>query len=134
MTAPTTPLVVFAYDFPHKKTQDVILRAVAAGHRPEAVLAAPPVRLRIPPAPLRVKPRHVDLVDPASLCRELGIDYIVVDHNSVDCQLQLGLLRPTLGVVAGARVLSEAVIDYFPRGVVNFHPGLLPGVRGLDAL
>jgi phosphoribosylglycinamide formyltransferase-1 len=126
--------IVFAYGFPHKKTQDVILRLTTLGVPPLAVLAAPWERLRIPLPAVRVKPRHADLIHPADLCRTLAIEYHLVDHRSDTCLLLLDQLRPELGVIAGARVLSGAVLDYFRHGIVNLHPGLLPHVRGLDAL
>jgi methionyl-tRNA formyltransferase len=133
--APSEPRpIVFAYDFPHKKGQDVILRLTALGYKPRAVLAAPRVALAVPAAAVRVKPRHADLVDPEELCRGLGIDYQVVDHASETCLLMLDQLDTEIGVVAGARILPLSVIERFRRGVINLHPGLLPQVRGLDAL
>ncbi len=128
------PLVVFAYDFPHRKSYDVITRLVAAGLRPSAVLGAPAVQLSVPAPAVRVKPRHLEAAEPAALCASLGVPYFAVDHQSEDCLLILGDLRPRLGVVAGARVLRAAVLDHFPGGVINLHPGLLPWTRGLDAL
>jgi hypothetical protein len=126
--------VVFAYDFPHKKGQDIILRLTALGCTPRAVLAAPRVELGVPKSAMRVKPRHADLVDPEELCRGLGIDYQVVEHASETCLLMLDQLDTEIGVVAGARILPPAVIERFRRGIINLHPGLLPQVRGLDAL
>jgi methionyl-tRNA formyltransferase len=126
--------VVFAYDFPHKKGQDIILRLTALGCKPRVVLAAPRVALGVPATAMRVKPRHADLVDPEELCRGLGIDYQVVEHASETCLLMLDQLDTEIGVVAGARILPPAVIERFRRGIINLHPGLLPQVRGLDAL
>lgn len=133
-TLPPPRLVVFAYAFPHKKSQDIILRLAALGRAPIAVLAAPWEPLSVAPPAIRVKPRHVDLLHPAEICRTFGIEYHVVDHRSDSCLLLLDWLKPELGVIGGARVLPGAVLDYFRHGVVNFHPGLLPEVRGLDAL
>ena len=131
---PGPRLVVFAYAFPHKKTQDVILRLAALDRIPVAVIAAPWEALPVESPTVRVKPRHVDLLHPAELCRTFGIEYHVVDHRSETCLLLLDWLKPELGVISGARILSGAVLDYFKCGVVNMHPGLLPDARGLDAL
>jgi phosphoribosylglycinamide formyltransferase-1 len=132
---PTAPRpVVFAYDFPHKKGQDIILRLTALGCTPRVVLAAPRAVLGLPKPAMRVKPRHADLVEPEELCRGLGIDYQIVEHASETCLLMLDQLDTEIGVVAGARILPPAVIERFRRGIVNLHPGLLPQVRGLDAL
>jgi phosphoribosylglycinamide formyltransferase-1 len=126
--------IVFAYDFPHKKGQDVIMRLTALGYKPRAVLAAPYVSLGLPKSIVRVKPRHADLMDPEELCRRLAIDYQVVDHASETCLLMLSELETEIGVVAGARILPLHVIERFRRGIINLHPGLLPQVRGLDSL
>ena len=125
--------IVFAYAFPHKKTQDMILRLTGLGQRPAAVLAAPHVPLGDAEG-VRVRPRHADLVEPEELCRGLGIEYHVVPHESDTCLHVLDLFTLDLGVIAGARILPSAVIERFPLGILNFHPGLLPEVRGLDAL
>ena len=37
-------------------------------------------------------------------------------------------------MIAGARILKRPVIDRFSIGIINFHPGLIPEARGLDAL
>ncbi len=39
-----------------------------------------------------------------------------------------------LGLIAGARILKPRVIEAFPLGIINFHPGLIPQTRGLDAM
>ena len=36
--------------------------------------------------------------------------------------------------MAGARILKQRVIDCFSIGIINFHPGLIPEARGLDAM
>lgn len=126
--------VVFAYNFPHKKTQDFIERLVVLGFTPQAVLAADPVKLNLPPSPIRVKARHGGLLHPRRICERFEIPYRVVDHRGDECAELLAGMRPEIGVVAGARILPRRVIDCFRKGIVNFHPGLIPEVRGLDAL
>lgn len=127
-------LAVFAYNFPHKKTQDFLFRLFTDGIKPAVVLAADPIKLSIPESVLRVKPRHVDLVHPRTICREMGIEYVVVEHNSEECRALLNSLRIDIGLISGARILKKAIIDSVTRGIINLHPGLLPQVRGLDAL
>ncbi|MES2523523.1 MAG: formyltransferase family protein [Gemmatimonadota bacterium] len=136
MQQPLRPVrpIVFAYDFPHKKTQDFILALVANGHRPSAVIAAPFQSLPVPPPALRVKARHIGLLEPSALCAALGIEYLRMAHDSTECLLHLDVLAPQVGVVAGARILPSDVLERFPHGVINLHPGLLPVARGLDAL
>ena len=126
--------VIFAYNFPHKKTHDFIVRLVVLGYTPRAVLAADPVKLNLPPSPIRTKPRHCDLFHPRRICEQFQIPYHVVNHSGDQCVDVLRGYGPDIGVVAGARILPRKVIECFSRGIVNFHPGLIPDVRGLDAL
>ena len=37
-----------------------------------------------------------------------------------------------LGIILGARILKQEVIDAFKVGIINMHPGILPENRGLD--
>src|ERR1700759_4503933 len=80
-------LVLFAYDFPHKKTQDFLFRLAAGGLVPRLVVAAPYERLKHSGVPrvIRSKPRHIDLVPPAEIANAFGADYVVVEHNSPEC-------------------------------------------------
>lgn len=44
---------------------------------------------------------------------------------------RLAELRPDLGVlVAYGKIIPQAVIELFPKGIVNVHPSLLPQYRG----
>ena len=134
MSVLNLPVTVFGYNFPHKKTQDFLQRLVLLGAKPALVLLADPVKLNLPPSALRTKPRHSDLIHPQKICDRFGLPSRVVDHASDDCVELLQEQCAQVGIVAGARVLPRKVIDCFEVGVINFHPGLIPEVRGLDAL
>jgi phosphoribosylglycinamide formyltransferase-1 len=127
-------LVLFAYNFPHKKTQDFIFRLVAEGLKPDLVLANEWENLNISSGVLRVKPRHIDLIHPKQICSAFGIAYHVVKHNSQECESILKAHHSKIGVIAGARILKQNIINAVEIGIINFHPGLMPQVRGLDAL
>lgn len=44
---------------------------------------------------------------------------------------EIGSLKPDAAVlVAYGRIISQAVIDLFPLGIINIHPSLLPEFRG----
>ena len=127
-------LAVFAYNFPHKKTQDFLLRLFLSGYRTEFVVACDPIDLSIPKPVLRVKPVHIDIIHPEIICQRLNIPYYVLPHNS---QEVVELMRSNgidVGIIAGARILKKRVIQSVKKGIINFHPGLIPEVRGLDAL
>jgi len=128
------PLVVFAYNFPHKKTVDVLLHLFAHGYPVGWVLAADPVPLSIPPPAVRTKIAHYVPLHPQIVAERLGAQYVVAPHNSQLVEQLLSEIKPELGVIAGARILKDFVINKFRIGIINLHPGLLPEARGLDAM
>lgn len=128
-------LAVFAYNFPHKKTQDFLLRLFLDKADVALVLAANPVDLGIPTPSVRMKVRVAGgLVPPRRIAERLGLRYEVVEHNSERTVELLREERIEAAVIAGARILKSHVIEAVPKGIVNFHPGLLPEGRGLDAM
>ncbi len=127
-------VVLFAYNFPHRKTQDFLFRLLAEGVPVGHVLAADPVKLAIPPSEVRSKLRHTALLEPRKVAEAVGARYHVVPHKGAELENLLDEIRPVLGIIAGARILKPAVLERFSTGIVNFHPGLIPETRGLDAL
>ena len=57
-----------------------------------------------------------------------------VVHNSFEAQELLIKYNINFGIISGARVLANSVILLFCYGVLNFHPALLPEIRGLDSM
>jgi len=127
-------LAVFCYNFPHKKSQDFIIRLFLEGIKVVCVFAADPVELNIPPASIRTKIRHIGLLHPRYIAERLGIEYFVAPHNSSEVITKIKDNNLNLGIIAGARILKAPVIESFSKGIINFHPGLIPEARGLDAM
>lgn len=125
---------VFAYNWPHKKTQDVLVRLWLADADVACVVAMDPVELDLPESTKRVKPRHVGLVHPRVVADRMGAAYHEVQHDTEECAEILRDHGVELGVIAGARILEDPVLDVPAEGILNLHPGLIPEVRGLDAL
>lgn len=133
MTDTDVRLVVFGYDFPHHKTEDLLLRLVGDGLRPQLLVGAPhvalPHRMVAPRLQLRKEPAAL----PDRVARALNVHYLRAPHKASALAGVLEDLRPDIGIVAGARILPDDVLAFFPRGIVNLHPGLLPQSRGLDS-
>ncbi len=127
-------IMVFCYNFPHKKTQDFLLRLLLEGIKISFIIAADPVKLNIPHSTVRTKIRHIGLVHPKKIAQRMNIDYYVLPHNSKKTSEIIRENNVDLGVIAGARILKKSVIDSFRIGIINFHPGLIPESRGLDAM
>jgi folate-dependent phosphoribosylglycinamide formyltransferase PurN len=131
---PTDGIAVFAYNFPHKKTQDFLFRLFYEGIPVDCVIACDPVELKVAPPSIRTKLRHTALVHPRQLAERLGAEYFVIPHNDqqvVDVVKERGV---QLALIAGARILKKHIISAFPQGIINYHPGLIPQTRGLDAM
>jgi phosphoribosylglycinamide formyltransferase-1 len=128
-------LAAFVYDFPHQKSSDLLLRLWMEEEEIACVLGAPHRDLGKKENPrFRVKPRHLEAFHPQALCDRMGILYRRVDHASRTAAEMLREHRIDIGLIGGARILPAEVIEACGVGIVNFHPGLIPEVRGLDAL
>ncbi len=127
-------LAIFAYNFPHKKTQDFLLRLFVERADVRLVLAADPVELGIPPSAIRTKIRVGGLTHPRAIAERFGWRYEVVEHNGDLANRLLREQQIDAAIIAGARVLKNPVVSATRLGIVNFHPGIIPQVRGLDAM
>jgi phosphoribosylglycinamide formyltransferase-1 len=135
MASTTQPkLAIFAYNFPHKKTQDFLFRLWADDVPVDCIIACDPVELKVAPPSVRTKLRHTALVHPRKLAERLGAEYIVLPHNDRSLPGIIEQRGVELGLIAGARILKQHIISAFPLGIINFHPGLIPQTRGLDAM
>lgn len=128
----TKNLMLFAYDFPHKKTQDILLRLIIEGYTIKYVIAAPRVKLKNTAHSLH-KPTS-DLIESSLICKKFKIPYIVLDHNDPKTSLYLKKNPVDLYIISGARILSAETIEATHNMIINIHPGLLPESRGLDTI
>ena len=127
-------IAVFAYDFPHSKTERILWELYLNHITVDCVIAAPWENLNQPISAVRVKLYRQAMHHPRDICARLGIPYFVCAHNSDAC---VGILRNgkiDIGIIAGARILKPVVIDAVGTGIINLHPGLIPEASGLDAL
>lgn len=127
-------IALFAYDFPHKKTQDILTRLFFEGFNVWGIFAAPYTPLGIPEPSVRTKVRHSALLHPKKIAQRIGANYYVFPHESEHIVDLINKYKLDLGIIAGARILPEVIIDSFKCGIINFHPGLIPEIRGLDAM
>lgn len=127
-------IAAFVYNFPHKKTQEGLCRLFVNGFVPELVLAADPVELKFRQSKLRVSPRGLIYDEPSKICSAFHIPYYVVPHGSQEAIELVRSYAIDVGVILGARILPKRIIESFRRGIVNLHPAILPGNRGLDNL
>lgn len=130
----STGIVIFAYNFRHRKTQDFIFRLFGEGIPIRGIIAADAIKLKIPASSIRMKIRHSGLLHPEKIAKVIGCDYLVMPHEGDKIEAWLDETQPELGIISGARLLKPQVISKFTKGIINFHPGLIPEARGLDSL
>lgn len=123
---------VFAYNFPHWKTQEGINNLIISGNKPKVIFATDPVKLNFYKSKIRITPKDLYLNHPKKIAEQYGIDYKVVVHNSEETQKLVKEYNLDLGIILGARILKPIAFESFNIGVLNMHPGLLPENRGLD--
>jgi len=129
-------IAVFAYSFPHRKTQDFLVNLVAMGYTNLCVIGAPWKKLPYQEDGNLIE-RRIKTATPYAtekLCKALGLRYFEIEHDDEtgirNLQNQYNL---KMGIIAGARILQKKIIDIFPEGIINFHPGKIPETSGLDA-
>ncbi len=127
-------VAVFCYNFPHKKTQDILLKLFLEEIKINCIFAAEPIKLNILPSTIHTKIKHFAVVHPKQIANRLGIKYYVLPHNSIGVEELIKNNNIDLGIIAGARILKPCIINKFSKGIINFHPGLIPESRGLDAM
>ena len=125
---------VFVYDFPHRKSCEVLTRLWLEGKPVEVVVGSPFKAIPGTPPRLRVKPRRPTDIHPAKIAARMGDTYLAMDHLDEKLPIVLEEHGIEFGLIGGARILPREVIDAVSSGIVNLHPGLIPEVRGLDAL
>ena len=123
---------IFAYNFKHKKTYEGLIKLYLNGYKPECILAAEHRKLTFYKSKYRETLKDIDYMHPKDLAKKLEIPYHVVDHRSEDCIKLIKDNSLELGIILGARIIPEKIINSFKLGVLNMHPGLLPENRGLD--
>lgn len=119
---------VLGYNFPHWKTQNGLFNLFVNGFRPEVVILQNRKVLNIPESKYRITPVGEYLQDPKAVCKMLDLRYKVLDHELIENR------SVDFAVILGARILPARTINQFEKGILNIHPGILPGNRGLDNL
>ena len=127
-------IVIFVYNFQHKKSLKGMQIIKSHGLENIHVVASPKVKLNFSQSKNRISIREEEFINPIDISNQYGWESVVAPHNSEDALNYYKEIKPDVGVILGARILSKNVISSFSEGIFNFHPGLLPENRGLDNL
>ncbi len=82
------------------------------------------------------QPKQKDKPIVLTFCEEKNLNYITVSNkNELEYVLSASKLDSNIGVVVDfGIIISSAVINMFPLGIINSHFSLLPALRGADPI
>tara|TARA_B100000287_G_scaffold430099_1_gene484693 strand:- start:681 stop:1649 length:969 start_codon:yes stop_codon:yes gene_type:complete len=121
-------LLVFSYDFSHKKSYFFIKEICKRNNLRLIVYAAPWISLKEQEAP-KDKKYH-----PRSITEKYKHEYIQGSHKDLSKLKKITeKYNIKTAIIAGARIIPEEIISLFQFGVINFHPGIIPDTSGLDS-
>jgi len=126
-------IVLFAYNFPHRKTIDFIDKIYASGFKIALVLAADFINIKSPRSFFSID-KNVPSISIQNKAIQNSIPLHEVKHNSLESQKLIVKYHINFGIISGARILKKNIIQSVKYGILNFHPGLLPEIRGLDSI
>ncbi|MDD3731246.1 MAG: formyltransferase family protein [candidate division Zixibacteria bacterium] len=118
---------VLSYDYPHRKTQDLLYRLKLAGFNVGVLALEWQKRQNHQPLFGLCLPNALDY-KPQKICEILGFKYRWV--GVIDEHFHWTTDKPIL--VGGAPILNGNFVSN--NRIFNVHPGWLPKVRGLDSL
>lgn len=126
-------ICVFAYNFQHKKTQEVLVHLFLNKFRVHTTFAANKIKLNFYQSKERVVINNLEFNHPRKISKSINSKYKVIRHDSNKLVKILKKEKFDLGIIAGARILKKKIIEQFKIGILNMHPGLLPLNRGVDS-
>lgn len=122
-------IYVLTYNFPHRKTQDLLYKLKLRGND-NITLLSTPWKVRdnfVPLIPHRNFP--AEEIYPKQLANRLQIEYKELQTYEEVVPL---LNKEDWILLGGAGIIPKSLTD--TGQVINAHPGYLPYMRGLDAL
>ena len=129
-------IIVFAYAFPHRKTNDFLIELKLNGFDRVLVIAAPwkEIKNRTLDNLVRVNLTKPEPLDTVTICHHLRYDYAEIEHDNVlEISKLISVYPKRFAIISGARIIRKDVIEMFNYGILNFHPGKLPETAGLDS-
>ena len=127
-------IVVFVYDFPHKKSLTGLQIIKNSSFNNVFVISSPWQKLNFRRSKNRIAVIEDEILNPTDIAKKYEWETFIALHNSEEALNFYNEIKPDYGIILGARILSKDVINSFSEGIINFHPGLIPECRGLDAL
>lgn len=123
-------LLLFCYDFPHVRSLTGLEFALRNEFVETLVWAAPFVSINGSKEP------KADSSDPTApkLAQANNCPVVKASHSDESALWKVRSWKPDIALILGARRLPKELLEGLPIPIVNFHPGVLPENRGLDAV
>ena len=126
-------IFVITYNYPHRKTQDLLFRLLAKDFNNVEVFSTPWSERKnfVPFMPHRPFEFHQNAtidIYPEDLSKKLGFKY--TELNSLDGLPSIG--KNDYVLIGGAGIIKKELTD--SKKIINSHPAYLPYVRGLDSM
>lgn len=123
-------IVVLTYNYPHRKTQDVILKLLAHGVKPVVVATEWEERRNFEPI-ISHRPAGAMQIPLKEMVCNLGLNILLTTKQNLLAALK-DLGEVDFILLATGNIVDEEVVTQYR--VINSHPGYLPKIKGLDAL
>ncbi len=122
-------IAILTYDFPHRKTQDLVSSLLFNGYENITLIVFPWKNIKQHTPLFRHRPgKPINKLSPRELTNFLRLHYIdVVLEDDYSFLESFDVI-----LIGGAGILPDKIVENFT--VINAHPGYLPNVRGLDSL
>jgi|APSaa5957512493_1039668.scaffolds.fasta_scaffold04975_4 methionyl-tRNA formyltransferase len=127
-------ILIFGYNFTHKKSEDFIHILEKNSIKIVAFVGANAVDLKINKKIYTKNIPRYAIYHPKELCKKYNIPFFENAHNSENIKEIVENTKANIGIISGARIIKDDIINLFQYGVVNFHPGKIPIASGLDGL
>jgi folate-dependent phosphoribosylglycinamide formyltransferase PurN len=125
---------IFGYDFPHYKTNAIIKDTFINGFSIGAVLLAPKINYTDNGniASIDKDSRNEEIRE---FCKANNIPVYRIKHNDTSKIITIVESNSIdIGLIGGAKIIHQSVIEIFKLGIINYHPGRIPETSGLDSL
>ena len=126
--------LLFVYNFPHNKSVDFIYKCIKENIFINVIVGCDYIKIKKPKKVIDVYRSDLPSEHPKSVAKKFKIPYFSCSHNGNKIQSIIKSYKINFGIIAGSRIIKKNIIQLFPLGILNLHPGILPDCRGLDSI
>lgn len=125
---------IFGYDFPHHKTNLIVKDTFKNGFSIGAVILAPKIHFSENKDVISSN-ENIKNTEIREFCNENNIPLFIASHSdSSTIKNIVNSYSINIGLIGGARIINQDIIELFKLGIINYHPGKIPETSGLNAI